>query len=931
MGIYKNTLMDNISPKIVVIGGLNRAGKTTLLELLRHMLYGFPKNLRESKVEHYVEGDLLGEDSEVFNLRVRGFGEPQITSLTSSKVITSEDISKSVDSFAYSKLFTITLDELKKASGKSEEEKLQSILLGAGLKDIVHIPKIIEDFRKEKEKIGGKLGSPNTKLLKNPYERMLEAVSIRDEALKEVDEYDRKYSELASANREIEDCRNDAEKLQNKTIIFEALKANFEKYKEKSELKIELESYTELGDIEEYNNLPSVERLEILYDEYNSICREYSQLKNNFAQNSNVNVDYKELLARKEEIRAFEKAQSGLKEKTENYLSLKTQYERDRSDIIRKMNHLNPAWKSDLVKVLNIKSDYIKENILLSLIDDIRKAEEEKNVICREIEGSSFQKSIIEQDFKNIDSMNLAFLMKKYLYIALAVIAVGIGLFFYNELFGGSLALAGVTLASIYLMIKYSSQGNSIAKKRDLELELKGIVSRIEASKSKLNIVEDSIKSLYQQLQPYKNNLEVDEQLPLSGLYQYFKDVQELKNKIINLGYTSRKLETLKRDIELELDRGRALLTFVDEDSPYVEESVVKFSSYLFSIINNIVIQLEQAEKINSAAGKKQDLEEKVAKLLSLDAACGDLLYKLEKKIKDVKVYNFYYSLKLKVDIIEKQLKDSISSERISRAFDMLYRSHKGDFDNLFKDYSSVEQIDREYKFCEEELKALSNKLEDLIEKRQVLKADINNLKTSEKLEKAQRQIDEARAELKNTAVKFAVYSAAEHILDKVQKEFMEKAKDSLLSGASSILEKITDGEIKSIMPADNLLQSDFKTRDEAGEVNNTVEVLSRGTGEQLFLAVRLNRIKEMEPKLPVILDDAFVNFDSIHTKNTLKILCELGDRNQVFILTCHPELLQLINDTGNEVQYWKLDKGSLALSSYEDLMEYLYKGRHLN
>ena len=76
---------------------------------------------------------------------------------------------------------------------------------------------------------------------------------------------------------------------------------------------------------------------------------------------------------------------------------------------------------------------------------------------------------------------------------------------------------------------------------------------------------------------------------------------------------------------------------------------------------------------------------------------------------------------------------------------------------------------------------------------------------------------------------------------------------------------------------------------------------LSRGTKEQLCLALRLgyasNYSKDRntaesngKPDLPLIIDDAFVNFDPKRTKNALKCLLEFSKSNQVLFFTCHKD-----------------------------------------
>ncbi len=60
---------------------------------------------------------------------------------------------------------------------------------------------------------------------------------------------------------------------------------------------------------------------------------------------------------------------------------------------------------------------------------------------------------------------------------------------------------------------------------------------------------------------------------------------------------------------------------------------------------------------------------------------------------------------------------------------------------------------------------------------------------------------------------------------------------------------------------------------------------------------------------LPVLLDDSLTNFDPGHAERTLETIAELTDDTQVFVLTCHPSLLDRIESRG-DADYWCLDDG---------------------
>lgn len=108
------------------------------------------------------------------------------------------------------------------------------------------------------------------------------------------------------------------------------------------------------------------------------------------------------------------------------------------------------------------------------------------------------------------------------------------------------------------------------------------------------------------------------------------------------------------------------------------------------------------------------------------------------------------------------------------------------------------------------------------------------------------------------------------------------------------------------------------------GSVAETTEILSRATQEQLFLAVRLSRIKEIPVPLPVILDDSLVNFDRRHLERTMELLKELSGTHQIFVLTCHPHLVETMEAEIPGVQYWRLEEGKFSPVNAGDLVKYL-------
>jgi uncharacterized protein YhaN len=76
-----------------------------------------------------------------------------------------------------------------------------------------------------------------------------------------------------------------------------------------------------------------------------------------------------------------------------------------------------------------------------------------------------------------------------------------------------------------------------------------------------------------------------------------------------------------------------------------------------------------------------------------------------------------------------------------------------------------------------------------------------------------------------------------------------------------------------------------------------TVEGMSDGTRDQLYLALRLaslqRHIETAEP-MPFIIDDILVNFDDNRAAATLRVLEEFSSRTQVVFFTHHAHLVEL-------------------------------------
>ena len=67
--------------------------------------------------------------------------------------------------------------------------------------------------------------------------------------------------------------------------------------------------------------------------------------------------------------------------------------------------------------------------------------------------------------------------------------------------------------------------------------------------------------------------------------------------------------------------------------------------------------------------------------------------------------------------------------------------------------------------------------------------------------------------------------------------------------------------------------------------------LLSQGTVDELYFALRLALFETIVPQgdaPPLIIDDAFVNFDDVRLARVLDLLVEKAEKMQIIIFSCH-------------------------------------------
>ena len=144
-------------------------------------------------------------------------------------------------------------------------------------------------------------------------------------------------------------------------------------------------------------------------------------------------------------------------------------------------------------------------------------------------------------------------------------------------------------------------------------------------------------------------------------------------------------------------------------------------------------------------------------------------------------------------------------------------------------------------------------------------------------------------------------YALARHLLLEARGRFEKERQPGVIRAASALFSAITGGAWVGI--AASLEDSSLRVLPPHGEPVSP-EVLSRGTQEQLYLALRLAHIRNHAAQaaaLPVIMDDVLVNFDPDRALRTAQTFGDLASSqegspgHQLLYFTCHPHMADML------------------------------------
>ena len=137
----------------------------------------------------------------------------------------------------------------------------------------------------------------------------------------------------------------------------------------------------------------------------------------------------------------------------------------------------------------------------------------------------------------------------------------------------------------------------------------------------------------------------------------------------------------------------------------------------------------------------------------------------------------------------------------------------------------------------------------------------------------------------------------AKTLLERTQQKFERERQPDVIKHAQEFFCNVTGKRYNRLYTPTG--ERKIMVVDAAGNTKQPHE-LSRGTREQLYLALRFGLIRDLgerTERLPVVIDEVLVNFDPYRARLTAQSLELLARTNQVLVFTCHPGMRDLFVD----------------------------------
>jgi uncharacterized protein YhaN len=213
-------------------------------------------------------------------------------------------------------------------------------------------------------------------------------------------------------------------------------------------------------------------------------------------------------------------------------------------------------------------------------------------------------------------------------------------------------------------------------------------------------------------------------------------------------------------------------------------------------------------------------------------------------------------------------------------------------------------QLEDELTTKRQDCQQIRSELRQVIERCGQLADLIRQLVEDRRLAAKRFELSQVESQLAHLRHQVRVLAMTSRALEQVKAAYERTRQPETLREASEYLSQLTAGRYLRVWTQ---LGQNVLLVDNSDGRSLSIEVLSHGTREQLFLSLRLALVGLFARRgiaLPLVLDDVLVNFDAPRAKAAVQVLREFSKRgHQILMLTCHEHIAGLCRTSEIDVR----------------------------
>ena len=219
-------------------------------------------------------------------------------------------------------------------------------------------------------------------------------------------------------------------------------------------------------------------------------------------------------------------------------------------------------------------------------------------------------------------------------------------------------------------------------------------------------------------------------------------------------------------------------------------------------------------------------------------------------------------------------------------------------------DGGSAHELDKRWDALQQRIEQAEQRILQLHQRQGEISQEMKSLAADRRLMELRLELSVIDEQLKACAAHWQSLAGTTCMLEKVCEVYETERQPETLREASSFLKQLTEGKYVRVWTP--LGKNALRIDNQQGQ-SLPLEVLSRGTREAVFIALRLSLAAAYARRgvmLPLVLDDVLVNFDTIRARQAAKVLRDYADLgNQVIMFTCHEHIMRMFHDISVQVR----------------------------